>query len=343
MLKSARNKEAENLLRRFPGRVPVWSRCEFILDYDARDYDWLVVYDDLPPVGSERFTLWDEILACPRTHTLLMTAEPSTIKTYGSRFLAQFGHVLTSQEPWVIRHPGAIFSQPALLWFYGRSDERGSYDQMVSHPPEKKTRVISTVCSSKQQNHTLHRTRYYFTQKLRALIPELDVFGHGVRPITDKAEALDAYRYHIAIENHVFQHHWTEKISDAFLGLCLPFYHGCPNLADYFPEESFIKINIHCLDESAERIQQAIRDREYERRMPAIREARRRVIEDYGLFAVVSKIIEERHETNHTEADGNKESILSRHLLRRQSFGNAASQGLEKFIVKMRHTWTRSM
>ena len=341
MLKSARGKETDNLLRRFPDRLPVWGRCEFILDYDARDYDWLVVYDDLPPVGGERFTLWDETLACPRTHTLLITAEPSTIKTYGSRFLAQFGHILTSQEPWVIKHSGAIFSQPALLWFYGRSDERGSYDQMVSHPPGEKTGVISTVCSSKQQTHTLHQARYDFTQKLRILIPEMDVFGHGVRPITDKAEALDAYRYHIAIENHVCQHHWTEKLSDSFLGLCLPFYYGCPNAEDYFPEDSFIRININCLNESAERIRRAIQDNEYEQRLPAIREARRRVIQDYGLFAVVSKIIEARHEATHTKVDGNDDSILSRHLLRRKSLGNAASQGLEKFLVQMRHTWTR--
>ena len=94
MLKSACGKETDNLARRFPGRLPVWGRCEFILDYDARDYDWLVVYDDLPPVGGERFTLWDETLACPRTHTLLITAEPSTIKTCRSRSmpLGSFSH-----------------------------------------------------------------------------------------------------------------------------------------------------------------------------------------------------------------------------------------------------------
>jgi hypothetical protein len=171
----------------------VWGGCEFIFDYGSRDYDWLVVYDDLPQVAGERFTLWQESLACPRSQTLLITSEPSTIKSYGTRFLAQFGHVLTSQEPWMIRHPGAIFSQPALLWFYGRTDERGSYETMVERPPVTKTWEISTVCSSKQQTHTLHQARYEFTQKLRLQIPELEVFGHGVRPITDKAEALDDY------------------------------------------------------------------------------------------------------------------------------------------------------
>lgn len=337
LLKSHRGKETENLLRRFPGHLPIWGRCQFILDYDAHDYDWLVVYDDLPPVGGERFTLWKETLACPRSHTLLITTEPSTIKTYGSRFLAQFGHVLTSQEPWVIKHPGAIFSQPALLWFYGRTDERGNYDRMISHSPEEKTAMISTVCSSKQQTHTLHQARYDFTQKLRTAIPEMDVFGHGVRTINDKAESLDSYRYHIAVENHVYRHHWTEKLSDSFLGLTLPFYHGCPNAEDYFPEDSFIPIDIHRFEESAERILQAIRDHEYERRLPAIREARRRVLEEYGLFAVISRIIGEKHNPPARKMAG--EQILSRHALRKSSIGNALTYALEKLKTRSRHRW----
>jgi len=41
--------------------------------------------------------------------------------------------------------------------------------------------------------------------------------------MNDKAAALDPYQYHIAIENHVFTHHMTEKLPDAFLGYTLPF------------------------------------------------------------------------------------------------------------------------
>jgi len=283
------------MLRRFPAGVPDWGRCRFIFDPAAREYDWLVVYDDLPPRAKERFSIRDELLACPRAHTLVITSEPSTIKLYGTGYLRQFGHVLTSQEPCVIRHPGAIFSQPALLWFYGRGHEHGRYDQMVASPPENKTALISTVCSSKRQTHTLHSRRYDFVQELRALVPELEVFGHGVRPIADKAEALDRYRYHIAIENHVCQHHWTEKLSDSFLGLCLPFYHGCPNAADYFPEDSFISIDINDSAGAARQIREAIATDAYARRLPAIKEARRLVLERYGLFATVSQLVAERH------------------------------------------------
>ena len=342
LLRPAWGRETANLLRRFPGGEPVWGRCRFIFDCDARHYDWFVAYDDLPSAGGERFGMRQEVLACPRARTLLVTSEPSTIKSYGSRFLAQFGHVLTSQEPWAVRHPGAIFSQPALLWFYGRTDERGSHDHMVNHPPVDKTAIISTVCSSKQQRHTLHQSRFEFVQKMCSQIPELEVFGHGVRPIHDKAEALDSYRYHIAIENHLCPHHWTEKLADAFLGLCLPFYHGCPNATDYFPAESFIPIDIRNPGESAERIRKAIRDDEYTRHLPALLEARRRVLEEYGLFAVLSRIIEARHASTAGSPELQPEArILSRRALRLAHPTNLLADLWEKYRLSARHRLNR--
>ena len=103
-------------LRRFPNRIPSWGNCRFIFDLDCRDNYWLIVYDDLPRDSPV------EHLACPRQNPMLITGEPSSITHYGKRFLAQFGHVLTGQESWAIRHQGVIRRQPGLLWYYGGSD-----------------------------------------------------------------------------------------------------------------------------------------------------------------------------------------------------------------------------
>ncbi len=35
-------------MHQFPGGVPVWGNCHFSFDPADRDYDWLVVYEDLP-------------------------------------------------------------------------------------------------------------------------------------------------------------------------------------------------------------------------------------------------------------------------------------------------------
>jgi hypothetical protein len=335
LTKNPKEDVSEGMSRFLPGKSPFLNGCQFLFNRNERHYDWLVVYDDMPSVAGERFTLWKEPLACPREHTLLITTEPSTIKVYGSGFLRQFGHILTSQEPWAIRHPHAIFSQAGLIWFYGGETERGCYDYIASNSPDDKQHDISTVCSSKQQRHTLHHDRYEFTQKLKAVYPELDVYGHGVRFIADKADALDPYRYHIAIENHVYRHHWTEKLADCFLGLTLPFYHGCPNAADYFPADSFIPINIHHFQETSERIKQAIQDREFEKRLPALREARRLVLDSYSTFPLLARLITERH--SQLALPQYPEVIMSRHAWRDSSRLRALGFGIEKASVSIRH------
>ena len=150
--KAASVNPTNKLSRHLPNGEFQLGEIEWIFQQDSPQYDWLVVYDDLPSLHGEKNTLWEEKLACPRENTLLITAEPSTIKVYGKAFLAQFGHVLTSQEPWAIPHPNPIFSQCGLLWFYGKSHQQASADF-----PTQKSLNFSTVCSSKQQRHTLAR------------------------------------------------------------------------------------------------------------------------------------------------------------------------------------------
>lgn len=325
--------DAQQWLRQFPGYLPQWGVCEFTFDPAARSYDWLVVYNDLPPDHQE------EVLSCPRRQTLLITTEPSSIKAYGRAFTAQFGTVLTSQDERSLPHPDRIYSQPALQWFYGlgRGLLRG-YDQMAGEPPLAKKKTIATVCSNKRQRHTLHNRRYLFTQELKRRIPDLDVYGHGVRPMNDKAEALDDYRYHVAIENHVGFHHWTEKLADPFLGCSLPFYFGCPNAADYFPPESFIPIDINDIDGASETIRRAIRDGEYEKRLPYILEARRLVLEQYNLFAVLSREIAARMDSVPSQEGG---ELLSRKLLRQRYPRVAMADFIEKCRMKVSHAMKR--
>lgn len=283
-----RGHSIEGFLRQFPGSVPRWGNCQFEFDVDCHDYDWLVVYHDLPR-GDSFFT--EERLHCPRERTMLITGEPSSITVFGKDYLRQFGCVLSFQEPWAMRHPNVIFHHPGLIWHYGLPFGEGEFvtwDRMAATPPIVKSRSISTVCSQRTGNVTLHSSRVDFTWKLKEDLPELDIFGHGVNPMNDKAEALDPYRYHIAVENHVYDHHLTEKLPDAFLGYALPFYHGAPNAADYFPKESFIPIDIRDYHRSKEIITSHLANNEYEDRLPYINEARRRVLEEQNLFAIIN-------------------------------------------------------
>jgi hypothetical protein len=188
------------------------------------------------------------------------------------------------------------------------------YNEMRDHPPLEKTKNISTVCSDKRQRHTLHNLRSDFTDAIVKLIPEIEVFGHGVRNMDDKAEALRDFRYHIAIENHQGEHHWTEKLSDCFLACCLPFYFGAPNAADYFPKDSFIPIDIRDVEGTAKIIRAAIANKEWEKRKDAILEAKRLAMEDYSLFAQIARVVTQRHHLPHAPDRG---SIMSRRSARK--------------------------
>ena len=280
-----------NITRQLPV-APAQSGFCFELKPDARKYDWFAVYNDIPAKSGERFSCSVEELACPRQNTVLITHEPSAVKIYGADFVSQFGAVLTCHEDWALKHRNKIAAQPASPWWYGRTEPyKYSYDRLRAAEPPQKTKILSTVCSTKKQKYTLNFRRWIFTKMLKERIPEMDVFGRGVRPIKDKTEAVDDYRYHLAVENYLCPHYWTEKLADAFLGFCLPFYTGAPNAADYFPPESFISIDINDLDGAEKIIKDAINGGEYEKRLPHIIEARRRVLEEHNLYAMLAREI----------------------------------------------------
>lgn len=320
--------------RQLPDGESKWGHCLFVFDQNCRVYDWLVAYDDLSPSLQERFSERTEPLACPAENTILITAEPSSVKSYSSDFCRQFGMIITTQEPWAITHKHIVRTQTAYPWHYGRSDTgMMPFDQIVNNPPVEKSRLISTVCSSRLgHKHTLHRARFKFTERLEKELPEIDRFGKGVRYLNDKAEVLDSYRYHVAIENDSVPDYFTEKLEDPFLGLALPFYFGCTNAADYFPKESFIPIDIFDFEGSINTIRQAIKNNEYEKRLPYIKEARRRVLEEHNIFALLSREIEKRH--NPARKSAAEIKIYSRRALRNKSTRHFVRAIYEKYRLK---------
>lgn len=240
-------------------------------------YDWLVVYDELK--GHER-------LACPREHTILATCEPVSIKHYSRAYVRQFGHLLTNR-PDVDGHPHYHLGRGYYKWFCDRT-----HPEAVSTVIPPKTRLISAVCSSKQMKHTKHFARFRLVSELAKAVPELAWYGHGVRSFGKKYEVMDPYKYHVVVENHIAPHHWTEKLSDAFLCECLPFYAGAPDLAEDFPQKSFIPIPIDDPAESMRIVKAAIANGEYEKRRDAVLEAKRLILTKYNFWAQVVELID---------------------------------------------------
>lgn len=333
LAKTSPDQDPNLWLSLFPARKPQLGDVQFTFDLDARDYDWLVVYEGLPPLAGDKKINRIEPLACARENTLLITTEPSSIRIDGPQFLRQFGHVLTAKQSRLVKHPNQIFETPPLRWFYGRPMSEGDdnyvdVDTFKATPPLTKTANLSTVCSGKRMKHTAHARRYDFIEGLKARLgDQLDWFGHGIRPISDKAEAMDPFRYHIAIENHIEPHHWTEKIADCFLAYCLPLYYGPPNIFDYFPEDSLIPIDIDDIDGTAQIISEAIASGAYEKRLPAIIEARNRVLNQYNLMTRIAQLVREKHISKPATP---RSHIYGRHIFRQKRPLAAVMDGIHR-------------
>ncbi len=217
---------------------------------------------------------------------------------YSVPFLSQFDCALAHTRETL--HSNLILGQTGLPWFVGGANGLDSlcykslaratlsFNDFETHSPQK-TKTVSVVASS--SNYVPgHRARLDFVARLKdALGDQVDVFGRGINGFVDKRDVLDDYRYHIAIENSVAEHYWTEKLADPYLTLTFPIYHGCPNIADYFHHDAIRTINIYEPDKAIETITDIIASDLAEKNREALLEARRQVLYDYNIFAVMAR------------------------------------------------------
>ena len=291
----------------FGGGMPAESRLpgyRFVYDPDCSEYDWLVVYDEMPKAIEE--------LRCLRERTILCTWEPTSIKSYSKAYTRQFGYLLTNRPPEAEKHPNYRLGRGYFVWFVHHFPLR------LGAAAERKTKLLSAVCSAKQMKHTKHHSRFRLVETLAREIPGMDWFGKGLRPLDRKEDALDSYRYHVAVENHIGVHHWTEKFADAILCECLPFYAGDPALAEIFPRESFIPIPIDNPAEAVRIVRESIANDEYSKRREAILEAKRLILTRYNFWSQVVAVIESAAVSQPTAGTpGSSTFLYARKVLRR--------------------------
>jgi len=181
-----------------------------------------------------------------------------------------------------------------LEWHLG-----ATYDQLISSSPDKK-RDLSAIVTGKRLS-TGHHLRLDLIHLLESAQIEMDIFGldnnesfhnyRGPLPLFDKRDGLFPYRYTITVENNSEVNYVTEKLVDAILSECLPFYWGCSNLEDIIEPDSFIRLPLDDLEASARLIHEAITNDEYSRRLPAIRRSKEKILNSLQLAPTISRVV----------------------------------------------------
>jgi hypothetical protein len=135
-----------------------------------------------------------------------------------------------------------------------------------------------------------HRLRMRFVDMFMGRYPGvLNLYGrgtehHGGHGKTDeRSELLKKHRYLFAFENSWQDGYATEKIYDGIMMLCMPLYFGCPNLEEFLPANSFIRLDLR-KDDACERVMDIIQSSYREDHLDALLEAKKRVLNDIGFM-----------------------------------------------------------
>jgi len=278
LVRIIKNWNEPNILRQTPRSEGVWGRVRFTLDA-VDECDYLIVLNLVPERISIRVN--------PKNVWALIQ-EPYAANRFPwveaghERFGRVFTHHIFNND--IEKYIG---TQTCLPWHIDKT-----YDELVALDVPTKTRRISWVSSDKifLSGHKQRMDFYHNISNDRKF--DIDYFGKGINEIDDKYQALAPYKYSIAVENSQSEHYWTEKIADCFLSYTLPVYYGCTNLGDYFPEKSFVKIDINNYQESCRTIEGILKEDIWEDRIEAIKEARELVLNKYQLFPFISDLVE---------------------------------------------------
>lgn len=280
------------LVRQTPGSMGIWGNCQFFIDDDEiTECDYWVICDNISKES--------ETVRCSLPNVILVTWEPPSVKKYPYSYIQQFSRIISCHR--TFNHPNVIYMQQALPWMVGgkynkqgkkwEADFSKDYDELSDLNFYKKEELLSIIVSNKSFTKG-HRKRKYFLDKLRnEFCDELKIFGIGYEEIIDKWDAIAPFKYHLVIENSSYLDYWTEKLSDAFLGGAYPIYFGCPNIYQYFSENSLSVINIDDFDSAVKKIRSLINNHSYEAAIPNLLQAKNLVLNKYNFFALIENII----------------------------------------------------
>ena len=275
LVRIIKNWDYPDLFRQTPKNRGIWRDIHFTLK-PIKCCDYVIVLNYSPK---------KEEVYCPKENIWCIQQEPhneyfSVRHKYASKVYEQ---VYTTD----IRLKGGryVYSHGCIPWHIDKS-----YDELTKSRPSEKMKNLSCISSNKMY-FIGQKSRLEFIRELQKKL-SFDLFGFGIKPIENKWDALAPYKYSLVLENFSSPYYWSEKIADCYLSWTMPIYYGCTNITDYFPKESFVKIDVKNT-KSIDIIKKTINSNLYNKNFKAIAYARKLILEKYQFFPFLTGKIHE--------------------------------------------------
>lgn len=189
-------------------------------------------------------------------------------------------------------------------WWYGTNISASSqgyggitlsYDELVNQKPYEKNKELCCILSDKVMNEG-HQIRKDFTKKFLNKY-HFDLYGsvsfkNSEIPNNDKIKALQDYKYCLGFDNQDFiKDFFGTQFTDSLLAWTVPIFWCGTDLRRYFPEGSFIQFDAR-KDTEIDRIIEIVSNDDYQKRLPAITEARNLILNKFNFWPTIKNVID---------------------------------------------------
>ena len=304
----------------------IYNNKKYWINEDINEADYWFVIENPNNLISEKTSV-------KNNNIFFLSSETSFENMYYSRpskleFLSQFKEIYSSD---FIFRKNVVNAPPFLPWKIF-SPMRKNLDGEISDIEKlrnlsiKKTKLLSVFCSDKTST-PFQQVRLEFINNLKKELGEdLDWFGRGFNVIP-KEDGILPYKYHIVLENQNRHNSISEKLYDCYLGMAYPIYSGANNLNEYFPEKSFLNLDLNNFRKSLDSINDLLASNTYEENVALLQNARNVVLDDFNFIKRIDNIVNENEEV---EIENKYKEIT---IMHRRSYENRSK--LAKLLFKI--------
>lgn len=287
----------------------IWKNIEITWTDNRDEIDYYVIINR--PINENEFYVPEKTLVYQMEPTVFDTTKPWGTKTWGkwanpdpSKFMHVNSHANhLNGVQWLFRYPlkqlrdssnfqaGDKLDRISCILSSKNSDEGHILrNELIKYIETESAGFSNTTINELQSFLNVFGVSNFF--KYRSYIGKLpqDNPFYGMKP----------YKYYFMCENNYERNYATEKIWEPILCETLCFYWGCPNLDDYIDSRAYVRLDVKDKEGSLRIMQDAVKNDLWSERIPYIRAAKEKILNELAFFPRLQKLIQQQQQQHET-------------------------------------------